>query len=214
MPDESLRSTSGSTLTRPPTLSPTTGGHPRETRQSGTGTPPSERGVDAPATSLALVLRLPPDAARSLTSLASSRVEAVTTTRIANDGQFEIGPVQVRSHRLDRETALTDLAVLDKMLQSAPHSAVVKHVAVLRARTKSASPDPSEARFVAEVLVEDLARYPIDVVEHACRYWVEGGRDAKWFPSWPELFEICERRMQPRRALRKALQWVADGQPS
>jgi hypothetical protein len=114
---------------------------------------------------------------------------------------------------MSRSAAQRDLAVIDGTMRPASKADVVKHVAVLKARTKSANQDQGEARFGAEVMIGDLAGYPLDVVEYACNYWIDGGREAKWFPSWPELREICERRMQPRRALRKALQWVADGEP-
>ena len=81
-------------------------------------------------------------------------------------------------------------------------------------RTKSKNSDPREAAFEAQVLTRDLSGYPIAVVRDVCEEWpLRGGEEGKWFPAWSELREQCERRMQPRRALRKALQWVADGSP-
>lgn len=136
------------------------------------------------------------------------------TSAIATDGQFDHVKVRFRMKPgMPRIAAERDLAVIDGTLRPAPKADIAKHVAVLKARTKSANQDGGEARFGAEVMVGDLSAYPIDVVEYACNYWIDGGREAKWFPSWPELREICERRMQPRRALRKALQWVVDGEP-
>lgn len=133
---------------------------------------------------------------------------------IGADGQFDHVKVRFQMKPgMPKAAAERDLTVIDGMLRPAAKTDVVKHVAVLKARTKSAGQDQGEARFAAEVMVGDLAAYPIDVVQYACEYWVGGGSDAKWFPSWPELREICERRMQPRRALRKALQWVVDGEP-
>jgi hypothetical protein len=86
-------------------------------------------------------------------------------------------------------------------------------VATLSARTKNAGQDQRQARFAAEVMVADLSAYPIDVVQWACDYWIDGGAESKWFPSWPEMRELCERRVSPRRRLERALAWVAAGEP-
>jgi hypothetical protein len=157
---------------------------------------------------------LPEAVMRTLTSSLSSHLEMMPMSVIATDGQFDGLKVRFRMKPgMPKSAAQRDLATLDGLLRPASKADAVKHVAVLKARTKSAGQDQGEARFNAEVMVGDLAGYPIDVIEYACNYWVEGGRDSRWFPSWPELREICERRMQPRRALRKALQWVVDGEP-
>jgi hypothetical protein len=157
---------------------------------------------------------LPEAAVRTLTSSLSSHLVMMPTSAIAADGQFDGTKVRFQMKPgMSRSAAQRDLAVIDGTMRPASKADVVKHVAVLKARTKSANQDQGEARFGAEVMIGDLAGYPLDVVEYACNYWIDGGREAKWFPSWPELREICERRMQPRRALRKALQWVADGEP-
>ena len=45
-------------------------------------------------------------------------------------------------------------------------------------------------------------------------YWCDGGREARFFPSWPELKEICDRRMDGRLRLRRALVWAHDQAPA
>jgi hypothetical protein len=220
MPDERSQQTAGLTPIRPPTLSQTTGQPPvAEPLPSSTGTPLSERG--AGATQLGRWFRqqigpfnLPEAAARSLSNSLPSHLVMMTTSQVGSDGQFDGAKVRFSMKPgMDRGAARRDLSVIDTACRPAAKADVSRHVAVLAARTKSANQGHAEARFAAEVMVGDLAAYPLDVVEYACNYWVAGGADSKWFPSWPELREICERRMQPRRALRKALQWVADGEP-
>lgn len=220
MQDDPSQPTAGLTPIRPPTLSQTTGLRlVAEQPQSSTGTRLSERG--AGETTLGRWVKqqigpfnLPEAAVRTLTSSLSSHLVMMPTSAIGTDGQFDGLKVRFQMKPgMPRLAAQRDLAVIDSTMRPAAKSDVVKHVAVLKARTKSANQDQGEARFAAEVMITDLAGYPLDVVEYACNYWVDGGREAKWFPSWPELREICERRMQPRRALRKALQWVVDGEP-
>ncbi len=143
-----------------------------------------------------------------------SHLVMMPTSSIAADGQYDGSKVRFQMKPgMERGAAKRDLSVIENACRPASKADAAKHVAVLKARTKSANQDQASARFGAEVMIGDLAAYPIDVIEYACNYWVAGGSDSKWFPSWPELREICERRMQPRRALRKALQWVADGEP-
>jgi hypothetical protein len=220
MPDDHSQPTAGLTPIQPPTLSQTTGLRlVAEQPQSSTGTQLSELG--AGETQLGGWVQrqigpfhLPEAAVRTLTSSLSSHLVMMPTSAIAADGQFDGLKVRFQMKPgMPRLAAQRDLAVIDGTMRPASKADVVKHVAVLKARTKSANQDADEARFGAEVMIGDLAAYPLDVVEYACNYWIDGGREAKWFPSWPELREICERRMQPRRALRKALQWVADGEP-
>lgn len=220
MLDEHSPQTTGLTRMQPPTPSRTTGAQPvAERLPSSTGTLPSALGVDATTLGRWVAqqlgpFHLPEVAMRTLTSSLSSHLEHQAASVMGTDGQFD--HVKVRfgmKPGMPRAAAQRDLSVLESVCAAAPATEVVKHIAILKARTKSAGQDQGEARFGAEVMVGDLAAYPIDVVEYACNYWIAGGKDAKWFPAWPELREICERRMQPRRALRKALQWVVDGEP-
>ena len=220
MPDEPMPPTAGLTRMQPPTLSQTGGPLPTgPTPSSATGMQLSERG--AAGTQLGRWFKqqigpfnLPEAAARSLSNSLPSHLVMMTTSQVGTDGQFDGAKVRFSMKPgMERGAARRDLGIVETTCRPASRADVSRHVAVLAARTKSANQGHAEARFAAEVMVGDLAAYPIDVVEYACSYWVAGGADSKWFPSWPELRDICERRMQPRRALRKALQWVADGEP-
>jgi len=101
-----------------------------------------------------------------------------------------------------------DLGHLDRACTPASPADVALQVAKLRARTKSRAEGEREGKFMAEVMIDDLGKYPLDVVTWACEYWVDGGAQAKWFPSWPELRELCERRVDGRRRLRAALEYA------
>ncbi len=220
MQDELTPQTEGLTQIRPPKLSLLGGQQPTDqTPSSATGTQLSERG--AAGTQLGRWFKqqigpfnLPEAAVRILSNSLPSHLAMMPTSVTGTDGQFDGLKVRFQMRPgMDRGAAARDMNIIDSTLKAASKADVAKHVAVLKARTKSAGQEQGEARFAAEVMVTDLAAYPLDVVQYACEYWVDGGREAKWFPSWPELREICERRMQPRRALRKALQWVVDVEP-
>jgi hypothetical protein len=158
---------------------------------------------------------LPEEAMHSLTSSLSSHVVIETTTTIGSDGQFKgvrLGSLRMKPG-MPRRDAERDLAIIRGLLRPAAKAAVAPIVATLSARTKNAGQDQRQARFAAEVMVADLSAYPIDVVQWACDYWIDGGTESKWFPSWPEMRELCERRVSPRRRLERALAWVVAGEP-
>lgn len=154
-------------------------------------------------------LNISEDAIRSLTSSLISRIRIVESRNLTGaDGRFD----GVEVTRLAIAPGLSDdelqqnIAVVDRSLQPAPYDVVAKLIAKLAARTKTRAQGEGEARLTAATMVEDLRQYPIDVAEFACTHWIEGGRDAKWFPSWPELREICERRVQGRRQLKREIE--------
>jgi hypothetical protein len=220
MMDEPLHPSGGLTPMRPPMLSQTTGQQPvGEQPPSSTGMQLSERGVEG--TRLGRWFKqqigpfnLPVAAERILSNSLPSHLVMMPTSSIAADGQFDGAKVRFQMKPgMDRGAAKRDLGIIEQACRPSSKADAAKHVAVLKARTKSANQDRGEAQFGAEVMVGDLSAYPLDVIEYACNYWVAGGGSSKWFPSWPELREICERRVQPRRALLKALQWVAAGEP-
>lgn len=47
-----------------------------------------------------------------------------------------------------------------------------------------------------------LMQYPPDVAIKAVRDWPDS---SKWFPTWAEIREVCEKLMGPRRVLEAAL---------
>ena len=106
---------------------------------------------------------------------------------------------------LSRQDASECLQGLDTACAPASKTQTAHEVATLMARTKTRALGDGEARFMAETMVADLSKYPPDVVHFACEYWIDGGAAATFFPSWPELKEICDKRMDGRLRLRRAL---------
>lgn len=152
---------------------------------------------------------------RSMSSALVSHMLVTTEAMTGADGQFE--RIRIASFRMkpgmDVRQAEKDFVHVRDALRPAGKTAVVPIVARLKAMTKSAAAGPKEDAFAAAVIAEELAAYPLDVVQWACQYWTTGGAESQWFPSWPELKDLCERRASPRRRLHKALQWVLDGEP-
>lgn len=79
-------------------------------------------------------------------------------------------------------------------------------IAELFRLTKGRVQGDGESKLLAEAMVARLRAYPIDVVRFACEYWLEGGRENRFFPSWPELKEICDKRLKGRICLKRALE--------
>jgi hypothetical protein len=217
MQEELTPQSGGLTPIRLPTLSRTGGPRPTEPPpSSGTGMQPSERG--AVATPLGrwvlqqlALFTLPEGTMRSMSSLLLSRLETVRAVDVtAADGQFEYskaGPIYPPTG-MTRHQLGGDLEVLDAACKPCRPAEIGPIVAKLKARTISRNAGEGEDRFQAEVLLDDLAKYPLDVVEWACEYWVGGGAQSKWMPSWPELKELCDRRMDGRLRLRRAVEYA------
>ena len=202
-----------------PTTSATTGSPARApAAASSTGAQPSATGAAVPIGGWVAErlgpFNLPADTMRSMSSALVSHLLVTTEAERGADGQFErirLGPFQMKPG-MDLRSAEKDFVRLREVLRPASQDAVAPLVARLKAMTKSAGAGPKEDAFAAAVIIEELARYPLDVVQWACEYWTTGGRESQWFPSWPELKELCERRISPRRRLLNALQWVLDGE--
>ncbi len=151
---------------------------------------------------------LPEATMRSISSSLTSHVAPTTSGVWGGDGQFtgtKLGPFGLRKG-WNRADLLQDLALLRGMCRGGKRAEIAHEVAKLMVRTKSRAHGDGEARLMAETMVQDLSAYPIDVVRFACDYWVDGGADAKFTPSWPELKEMCEKRMDGRRRLVRCLE--------
>lgn len=149
---------------------------------------------------------------RFMSASLTSRLVTETTSVFGPDGQFSgtaIAELRVRPG-MTRAEIEGDLTAIDASCRPAQRRDVAHAVGRLAVRTKRRVHDQGENALAAETMVDDLMRYPLDVVEHACEYWIEGGREAKFFPSWPELREICDRRMSGRLRLRRALAWMLE----
>lgn len=211
-----LPSMRGSTQTPRPRPSAITGPHNREREaERPTGLQPGETGAVAtpPGRWVSEKLgqfTLPEETTRSLSNSLISHLVTTTSSRFSADGQFDgtkLGPFCIK-RGWDRASLTRDLADVRASCQPARKADVVNEVAKLTVRTKSRALGEGENRLMAETLVADLSAYPIDVVRFACEYWVDGGSAAKFTPSWPELKEICDKRMDGRLRLRRALEYT------
>lgn len=147
---------------------------------------------------------------RSISSSLTSHVAPTTSSTWGKDGQFngtKLGPFGIKPG-WNRAELMSDLRLVTDMCKGGRKAEVAHEVAKLMVRTKSRAHGDGEARLMAETMVQDLSAYPIDVVRFACEYWIEGGADAKFTPSWPELKEICDKRMDGRLRLKRALEYV------
>ena len=144
---------------------------------------------------------------RSMSNSLASRLVTTGRAMFAPDGQFDavgLGPFSIQPGG----DLSGDLEVVTAACEPGPRKAIAHEVAKLMVRTKARVQGEGEAKLLAETMVDDLSRYPLDVVRFACAYWIEGGREARFFPSWPELKSICDRRMDGRLRLRRALEWA------
>ncbi len=187
-----------------------------EPPSNGTGMQPSGRGaggtpIAAWAVRVLAPFDIPEATMRCLSNSLTSRIVVVKTGKaiLGKDGQFErtdLGEFQIKRGMTEQEMR-KDLAIVNGCLQFSDEADIAKHVARLMVRTKMRIQGEGEARLLAETMVMDLRIYPIDAVEWACEHWVEGGEDGKFFPSWAELRELCERRVTNRKRLKKALEY-------
>lgn len=145
----------------------------------------------------------------SMSNSLVSHLAVTTDPAYGADGQFEgtkLAPFRINPG-WDRAALARDLATVRAACQGGNRAKVAHEVAKLLVRTKARVQGDGEGKLLAETMVEDLSRYPIDVVRFACEYWVDGGANAKFTPSWPELKEICDKRMDGRLRLKKALEY-------
>lgn len=146
----------------------------------------------------------------SMSNSLVSHLVVTTEPSYGRDGQFEgtkLAPFRI-SPGWDRAALSRDLASVRAACVGGGKAKVAHEVAKLLVRTKARVQGEGEGKLLAETLVDDLSRYPLDVVRFACEYWVDGGAAAKFTPSWPELKEICDKRMDGRLRLRKALEYT------
>lgn len=211
-----LRKTRDSMRSARPTGSGTTGGAPpARTPRNSIGMPPSATGVavrPATADERLKLFDLPGETITCLSDSLKSRVAVETKSLFDAGGQFAgagLGPFRIRAG-MTVEEARCDLAALSEACRPGQRAKIAHEVAKLVVRTKQRVQGEGEGALLVEVMVEDLGAYPLDVVQFACGYWVDGGREAKFFPSWPELKEICDRRMSGRYRLRRALEHVLE----
>lgn len=162
-----------------------------------------------PKVARALALFHLPEATMRCLSVSLASHLAIEMTSMFGSHGFEgvgLGPFRLRPGMTVQQMK-ADLFEVERSCERATQSEAALIVARLLVRTKMRAHGEGEAALLAETLVDDLRQYPADVVEFACEYWCDGGADNKFTPSWPELKEICDRRMDGRLRLRKALEW-------
>lgn len=211
---EPMPPTGGLTQIRPPTLS-RTGGMPPTVRtpSSGTGLRLSERGAVAtptnPKVAKALALFDLPEATTRCLSVSLALHLATAEKSVYGSHGFErtaLGPFKLISG-MTLDDMKRDLYEIERTTMRASSDQIAAIVAKLAVRTKMRVQGEGEAALLAETMVDDLSAYPLDVAEWACEFWIKGGADNKFFPSWPELRDLCERRMEGRNRLVRALTW-------
>ena len=77
----------------------------------------------------------------------------------------------------------------------------LKAVTALRLRTNSKPESTNDIAAMVTLYAGDMAEYPLDVVESACR---DLARSSRWFPAWSDLYEAMEWRLRRRRLMLKA----------
>lgn len=157
---------------------------------------------------------LPEEAKRFFSSSLLSAIDHVPTeTRWGKDGQMMPSKLRFQMKLgMPRAEIQQNLRVVVAALARSRPDALAPIVATLKARTRGRAEGESEARFNANVLVNDLCDYPVDVVQSACDAWIDMP-EGKWFPAWADLKALCEERVGPRRKLEKALNWMLEETP-
>lgn len=146
---------------------------------------------------------------RCMSNSLVSRLEVRTSSVFGKDGQYEsvkLAPFTI-ADGWNRADLTKDLGTIVVACRGGKRAEIAHEVAKLLVRTKARAQGEGEGRLMAETMVSDLAQHPTDVVRFACEYWCDGGSDAKFTPSWPELKEICDKRMDGRLRLKKALEY-------
>ncbi len=185
---------------------------------NGTGTPPLERG-----SAVALPARtLPPDEAtavdRSLEAGLPLCGRSLRWQSRAIPGLITETPQHWSAAPMLKEGATREDAqaatqrVWDSLAGASPMQ-IGKELSRLRYRTKMRSEGDADTEGQIAVYLEDLQKYPVDVVRVVLRGWVDGPPEiAKWFPAWAELREELDRRIARRKLMLRCLIAVTEGE--
>lgn len=97
-------------------------------------------------------------------------------------------------------------AVVRRAMYPAPDSMIRGWIAELDAITASPAEDEDTIRLKIASYLARLREFPADIVRTAMleQRW-------KFFPTWADLGEVCDRLVAPRRCLLRALDRVSDG---
>lgn len=122
---------------------------------------------------------------------------------IGKDGQFD---AEFNGYALTCEVPGADLEAAHRQIQqfNAPANLpeIVTELVRLRALTKMRNETEIDSQIMISALAEEMAPYPIDIIQDACRKWA---RMEKFFPSWAELKDMIDFRFNRRKRLEQAL---------
>ncbi|HYF35511.1 MAG TPA: hypothetical protein VD994_09500 [Prosthecobacter sp.] len=96
------------------------------------------------------------------------------------------------------------LAILERAVEPAPRQVLARELTRLRMLTKAKDRAVTDTEFEALIWMDELSRYPGDVVIEALREWPRQPH-GQWWPSWHEMEEVLRRKSAPRRAMLNAL---------
>lgn len=103
--------------------------------------------------------------------------------------------------------AETGRQLLGKLLEPAGADYAINHLAKVRLKTKAGAMSQQDLDLQIAAYVEEMARYPADVVRQTCR---DAADKFTFWPSWHELREIAEGHVMKRthilRGLERAIQ--------
>ena len=156
-------------------------------------------------------LNLPEATKRSTTNSLLSAIVHEPQSRWDAAGNLIHSPPRFRMKpgSMSRPDIQQNLRAVVAGLERATPAQIAPVVATLKARTRGRNEGEGEARFNANVLIQDLCDYPADVVKAACEAWIDTS-EGKWFPAWADLKALCEERVRGRRALLKGLNWMLE----
>lgn len=128
----------------------------------------------------------------------------VTTPVYGADGQFDGVIVSGATFSLacTAETIEMAIAVLERSSRPGGTTLATKALTVLRAKTAARAGGLADQHLTGQAYAEELALYPADIIDQACRRWADNSR---WWPAWAELKQECERMAAKRRAEHRAL---------
>ena len=153
-------------------------------------------GSDPEATDEAILRSLPPSIASSLSPVERTFIDPVYGY------DFELEGYKLQAQPIAEDDLKAAHSLLQRCL-SAPSPQVIKTaLAKLRAATRSRAEDEGDLAMTMQVLGDECAEYPPDVVRAACLRWM---RREKWFPSLSELRDEMQRLVRRRQLIAEAL---------
>ncbi len=87
-------------------------------------------------------------------------------------------------------------------MSPASREVIVSELTRLRVLTLGKNETEDRFRLMTRAYVEEMGKYPPDVVRAACRSWAKTG---KFWPSWSELSGKLDAELRNRKSLAKTL---------